>query len=137
MFLSREIFEFLIIHKPFLGWGHVRSHTKFGPDRFSRFDVYWTQTDGHPNRQVKYIYIKICLICLENAEFAGTYLYAWIWGWNRKYREIQGKHSKSFYHSYSIFLITSFLLIFGLPFLRLLALFPRYFKFIWSPFNTF
>ena len=23
----------------------MRSHTKFGPDRFSRFDVYWTQTD--------------------------------------------------------------------------------------------
>ena len=25
--------------------GHVKSHTKFGPDRFSRFDVYWIQTD--------------------------------------------------------------------------------------------
>ena len=24
--------------------GHVRSHTKFGPNRFSRFDVYWIQT---------------------------------------------------------------------------------------------
>ena len=22
-------------------WGHVRAHTKFGPDRFSRFNVYW------------------------------------------------------------------------------------------------
>ena len=32
-------------------WSHVRSHTKFGPDRFIRFDVYRTQTD----RQAKYI----------------------------------------------------------------------------------
>ena len=22
-----------------VSWGHVRPHTKFGPDRFSRFDV--------------------------------------------------------------------------------------------------
>jgi len=35
-----------------LPWGHVRSHTKFWPDRFSRFDVYWIQT----NRQAKFIY---------------------------------------------------------------------------------
>ena len=28
------------------------SHKKFGPDRFSRFDVYWIQT----NRQAKFIY---------------------------------------------------------------------------------
>ena len=32
--------------------GHVRSQTKLGLDWFSRFDVYWTQTD----RQTKYIY---------------------------------------------------------------------------------
>jgi len=39
------------------------SHKKFGPDRFSRFDVYWIQTD----RQAKFIYrwkgrsiVKIC-----------------------------------------------------------------------------
>ena len=25
-------------------WGHVRPHTKCGPNRFSRFDVYWIQT---------------------------------------------------------------------------------------------
>ena len=24
---------------------------KFGPDRFSRFDVYWIQTDRHTDRQ--------------------------------------------------------------------------------------
>ena len=28
-------------------WGHVTSHTKFRPDRFSRFDVYWIQTNRH------------------------------------------------------------------------------------------
>jgi len=32
--------------------GHVMSNKKFGPDRFSRFDVYCTQT----NRQAKFIY---------------------------------------------------------------------------------
>ena len=33
------------------------SHKKFGPDRFSRLDVYWIQqTDRHQNRQAKFIY---------------------------------------------------------------------------------
>ena len=36
------------------------SHKKFGPDRFSRFDVYWIQTDTQTNkqtdRQAKFIY---------------------------------------------------------------------------------
>ena len=27
------------------------SHTKFGPDRFSRFDVYWIQTNRQTNKQ--------------------------------------------------------------------------------------
>jgi len=38
----------------------VRSHKKFGPDRFSRFDVYWIQTnrqtDKQTDRQAKFIY---------------------------------------------------------------------------------
>ena len=34
-----------------LPWSQVRSHTKFGPDRFSRFDVYWIQTDKKTNKQ--------------------------------------------------------------------------------------
>ena len=37
----------------YLPWGHVRSHTKFGLGRFSRFDVYWILTD----MPEKYIYI--------------------------------------------------------------------------------
>ena len=27
------------------------SHKKFGPDRFSPFDVYWIQTNRHPDKQ--------------------------------------------------------------------------------------
>ena len=40
-----------------LSWGQVRSHTKFGPDRFSRFDVYLIQTDRQTDRQAKYTYL--------------------------------------------------------------------------------
>jgi len=36
------------------------SHKKFGPDRFSRFDVYWIQTNKQTNKQTdkqaKFIY---------------------------------------------------------------------------------
>ena len=39
--------------------GHVMSHKKFGPDRFSRFDVYWVQTDKQTDRQTSQIYIQI------------------------------------------------------------------------------
>ena len=40
----------------------MRSHTKFGHDRFSRVDVSWIQTDKQTknkktDRQAKYIYI--------------------------------------------------------------------------------
>jgi len=38
----------------------VRSHKKCGPDRFSRFDVYWIQTnkqtDKQTDRQTKFTY---------------------------------------------------------------------------------
>ena len=43
-----------------LPWGYARSHTKFGPDQFNRFDVYWIQTNKQTNkqtyRQAKFIY---------------------------------------------------------------------------------
>ena len=42
-----------------LPWGHARSHTKFGSDRFCRFDVYWIQTNKPTPRKAKiykYIY---------------------------------------------------------------------------------
>ena len=42
-FCWRLFFEILIIYKPL--WGHLRTYTKLWPDRFSRFDVYWIQTD--------------------------------------------------------------------------------------------
>ena len=52
-----KLFKILIIHKPSLG--HVRSYTIFGPDRISRFDVFWMQTekqtDRQTPRQAKYI----------------------------------------------------------------------------------
>ena len=48
-----QILEDLIFHKLFLG-SHMRSHTKFGSNRFSRFDVYWIQTISHPDKQIYY-----------------------------------------------------------------------------------
>ena len=42
-FWWRQIFENLIIHKPSLGSSD--DPQKFGPDRFSRFEVYWIQTE--------------------------------------------------------------------------------------------
>ena len=44
----------LMFHKSSLC--HVRSHTNFGPDRLSRFDVYQLQTNKQTDRQAKYIY---------------------------------------------------------------------------------
>ena len=42
-----------------LPWGHVRFHKKFGPDRFSRFDVYWIQTDKQTDKNKQTSQIKI------------------------------------------------------------------------------
>jgi len=39
-----------------LSCGHVMLHKKFGPDRFSRFDVYWIQTNRQTPRQTSQIY---------------------------------------------------------------------------------
>ena len=36
-------------------WGHMRSHNKFGPDWFSRFDVYWIKKKT--DRQTSKVYI--------------------------------------------------------------------------------
>ena len=49
-----RIFEILIIHKPSL-WSRDVSQ-KSGHDRFSRFDVYWIQTNKHQDRQAKFIH---------------------------------------------------------------------------------
>ena len=41
-------------------WRHAaRSHQKFGPDQFGRFDAYWIQTNKETDRRV-YIYIYKC-----------------------------------------------------------------------------
>ena len=45
-------------------WGHVMSHKKFGPDRFSRFDVYWIQTNIDTDKLNLYrrqIWVFACL----------------------------------------------------------------------------
>ena len=44
------------------------SHKKFGPDRFSRFDVYWIQTNRQTDRQAKFIYR--CILCTINGNAA-------------------------------------------------------------------
>ena len=48
-----SIFGLQMENKTFknLSWGHVMFHTKFGPDRISRFDVYWTLTNKQSNKQ--------------------------------------------------------------------------------------
>ena len=48
------IFIILSIHT-YLPWCLVRSQTKFWPDQFSRFDVYWIQMDKQTPGQAKYI----------------------------------------------------------------------------------
>ena len=53
----------LINHKPSLGSCEVPC----GPDRFSRFEVYWIQADTQTDRQAKYR-LKTCLgtkLCLK------------------------------------------------------------------------
>ena len=52
---ARQSYENLIIHKPSLG-SHEVQH-QIGPDRFSRFDVNWTQTDTQTNRQTLSIFM--------------------------------------------------------------------------------
>ena len=42
-------------HLKTLPWGHARSHTKFGPDWFSGFDIYWIQTERQTDKQSIYI----------------------------------------------------------------------------------
>ena len=41
------------------GPGHMRSQNNFGRNRFCRFDDYWIQTNKHPPRQAKCIYLYI------------------------------------------------------------------------------
>jgi len=45
------------------------SHKKFGPDRFSRFDVYWIQTNRQTDKQAKFIYRYIHVIHFKNCGF--------------------------------------------------------------------
>ena len=47
------------------------SHKKFGPDRFSRFDVYWIQTNRQKDKQTDKpnLYIDLCLINTQRKAF--------------------------------------------------------------------
>ena len=47
-----QIYPDLTIHKPSLG-----THTKFGPDQFSSFDIYRIQADKQTPRYANHIYI--------------------------------------------------------------------------------
>ena len=44
------------------------SHKKFGPDRFSRFDVYWIQTNRQTDRQTDKPNLYIDMLSLTNLE---------------------------------------------------------------------
>ena len=59
-----------------LSWGHVRSHIKFGPDRFSRFVVYRLQTS---NVYIDYRLLKSNMFA---ANFSFWFLYFYYITWN-------------------------------------------------------
>ena len=61
-----------IIHK--LPWGNARSQTKFGPDHFSRFDVYWIQTDRHTNKHVANIVTEHIFVTLNIPNYVTLYI---------------------------------------------------------------
>ena len=75
-FWWRQIFEILMIHKPSLESLDVPK--KFGPDRFSRFDVYWIQTNKQTNRQAKFIYRWFLKSSLQNEQWRRIWK-IWIW----------------------------------------------------------
>ena len=62
-----KFFKFLsFINLP---WGHARSQKKFGPNRLSRFDVYWIQTNKHPDRQAESV-ISFLITRITKFEFS-------------------------------------------------------------------
>ena len=57
--------------------GHVKSHTKFGPDQFSRLDVYWIQTDDQKLSWIQtksYLGYKPKVILDTNQKLSSTWL---------------------------------------------------------------
>ena len=62
-----------------LPWAYVMSHKIFGPDRFSRFDVYWIQTNRQTNRQTSQIYIKMFIRFVEEATTAKFFWVEDVW----------------------------------------------------------
>ena len=71
-------FKIIMFHKR--SWGLVRSNSKFGPDRFSRFDVYLIQTDGQTSK----VYniekqTTLCLLSEKSLILCGFPLYTVQW----------------------------------------------------------
>ena len=46
----------------------MRSHTKFGPDQFSRVDVYWIQTNRQKDTKAKFKDVKNKIPDVENTD---------------------------------------------------------------------
>ena len=65
-----------------LPWDSVMSHKKFGPDRFSRFDVYWIQTNRQTDRQAKFIYR--CYIIIVSLWFYLFFSFLWTFSISRR-----------------------------------------------------
>ena len=61
-FVGGKFFKFNFTNLP---WGQVRSKTKFGPVLFSRFDIYWLQTNRQSDKHsVYYIFRETHAYCL-------------------------------------------------------------------------
>ena len=60
-FCKMQIFE-----NQSIPWGHVRSHKKILPDRFSRFDVYWIETNRQTDKPNLYIEENMFTIKIED-----------------------------------------------------------------------
>ena len=54
------------------------SHKKFGPYRFSRFDVYWIQTDKQTNKQTDKPNLYIDLLRFLEQGSDSTFLFNFI-----------------------------------------------------------
>ena len=71
--LLEDNFKILIIHNPSLGSCEVQQK-KIGPNLFSRFDVYWIQTNRQTNKMTDKPNLYIDKRGFVYAQFNPTYL---------------------------------------------------------------